>query len=79
MRDIVLDMTGFDLHLITKEELHKETIERYVSPMTITPAPSTVPEPEPEPSPEPKVEKIFQRQFLLYIIICHELHASLHV
>ena len=67
MRDIVLDMTGFDLHLITKEELHKETIEHYVSPMTITPAPSTVPEPspEPEPTPEPKVQKVFQPLFLL--------------
>ena len=47
-------MTGFDLHLVTKEELHKEMVERYVSPMTITPAPSTV-TPEPEPTPEPKV------------------------
>ncbi|KAI0240537.1 hypothetical protein LSAT2_008767 [Lamellibrachia satsuma] len=54
VRDIVLDMTGFDLNLVTKEDLHKEKVERYVSPMTITPAPSTI-TPEPEPTPEPQL------------------------
>ena len=58
VRDIVLDMTGFDLNLVTKEDLHKEKVERYVSPMTITPAPSTI-TPEPEPTPEPQVDKHF--------------------
>ncbi|KAK2173881.1 hypothetical protein NP493_843g01017 [Ridgeia piscesae] len=62
VRDIVLDMTGFDLHLITKEELHKEMVERYVSPMTITPAPSTV-TPEPEPTPEPKEETVLKTEY----------------
>ncbi len=32
--DIVMDMTGFDLRLVTKEELHKDTAERAVSAMS---------------------------------------------
>ena len=44
VRDIVLDMIGFDLNLVTKEELHREKVSRLVSPICFTP--EDPPEPE---------------------------------
>ena len=52
MNDIVYDVTGFDMNVITKEDLHKDYVDECLSAPRFTPE-----QQEPEPEPEPKAEE----------------------
>ena len=52
MNDIVYDVTGFDMNVMTKEDLHKEYADECLSAPRFTPEHEPTPEPEPEEPPE---------------------------